>query len=415
MRNDFDGQLPTGRRELAPVVALGALGTVATIAQMALLSAVLGRALLGHQHISQVLPSLLFLLGVIVLRALLAWGEEAGAQLAALRLTGDLREQVFAHLLQLGPAYVQRERSGDLATAATEGIDRLTPYYQRYVPLQSLSLIVPALIILFLTRVDLLASLLLLGTAPVIPLLMVLIGSYSQTHVQRHWLALSRVGAQFLDTLQGLPTLLLFGAGAAAGEQVRAASTALQERTMRVLRVAFLSGMVLDITTGMAIGLVAVLVAVQLLAGHLPFQSALLVLLLAPECYRPLRELGVQRHTAMEGKAAGQRLVEILQARVPVTPVYTAHPSDQLLCSQNGGERSSHGPVTVVFSGVSYRYPDGHHVGERDERWEGAPTSGFPPARPVHIGAGRMPALRPRTEGAIVTGKSARPAVSGVT
>jgi len=378
-----------------------------------------GRVLLDRQRLSQVLPPLLFLFGAIVLRALLAWREEVSAQQAALRLTSNLRELLFAHFLQLGPAYVQRERSGDLATTATEGIDRLTPYYQRYLPLQSLSLIVPALVILYLTKVDLFGSLLLLGTAPVIPLLMVLIGSYSKTLVQKHWLALSRLGAQFLDTLQGLPTLLLFGGGAAAGEQVRAASTALQERTMRVLRVAFLSGMVLDIATGMAIGLVAVLVAVQLLSGHLPFSSALLVLLLAPECYRPLRELGVQRHTALEGKAAGQRIVEILQTPAPVlvTPAHDACHADRLRCANDADSRLR-GPMTVAFSGVSYRYQDGYGIAGEVARRERAPTNGFRPARPVDTGAGRcarMPALRPTTDIARVNGGGGRPAVSGVT
>lgn len=403
MRKHYAVQLPSGRRELAIAVGLGTLGTAVTIVQMTLLSDVLGGALLGRQHVKQMSPPLLWLLGAVALRALLAWREEVSAQHAGLRLTGALRERLFDHLLQLGPGYLQRERSGELATTAIEGVDRLLPYYQRYLPVQALSLIVPALIILFLVKIDLLGALLLLVTAPVIPLLMVLIGSYTQTHVQRHWLALSRLGAQFLDTLQGLPTLLLFGRGEAAAEQVRAASTAYQERTMQVLRVAFLSGMVLDIMIGMAIGLVAVVVAIQLLAGSLPFASALLVLLLAPECYRPLREMGAQRHTAMEGKAGGERILEVLQEPLPV--VAAPARSKNLGSSAECAGRQLDGPLTVELSGVTYCYQDGHRVAEDATSHERAPANGIS-VRSAHTGRARTPALRP---------ENAHPAIAGVT
>src|SRR6185437_14340881 len=185
MRNAGEPPVPSGRRELAPTVVLGALGTLATIGQMALLSAIVGRVLVGKQHLPQVLPALGLLLSTIVVRAVLGWREEVSAQQAALAITSSLRQRLIAHLLQLGPASLQHERSGDLATTAGEGVDRLMPYYQRYLPLQSLSLIVPALIILAVLKIDLLGALVLLVTAPVIPLLMVLIGRYSQIDVQR--------------------------------------------------------------------------------------------------------------------------------------------------------------------------------------------------------------------------------------
>ena len=346
-------------RPLAPAIALGVLGAVVTISQMALLSNVIGRVLVGRQRFRQLLPLLLLLLLAVVLRSLLAWREEVSAQSAALGVTRALRERLVAALLQLGPGYLRHERSGELATTATEGIDRLTTYYQRYVPLQAVSVLVPIVVVLYLLTIDPLGALLLVGTAPLIPLFMVLIGSHAETKVQLHWLALSRLGAQFLDTLQGLPTLLHFGRGDAAGERVRATSQAFQERTLQVLQVAFLSGMVLDIVTGMAIGLVAVVVAIQLLSGSLAFASALLVLLLAPECYRPLRELGAQRHAALEGKAAGRRIQEIIQA-VPAGVALPAsgHGGDQAApLSPIGGNRPG-SPPTVVFAGVTYRYRD---------------------------------------------------------
>lgn len=346
-------QAPPIRRALTPAIALGALGTVAVIAQMALLSAIITRAFLQRQHLAQLALPLLLLLAAVLLRAALAWGEEVSANLTALRLTTALRARFIAQVQALGPAFLTGERSGELATTALAGVERLDASYARYLPLQALSVLTPALIVLVLLKVDALAALLLLCTAPIIPLLMVLVGSYARTHVDRHWLALSRLGAQFLDTLQGLPTLLRFGRGDAAGAQVAAASKDFQERTLAVLRVAFLSGMVLDMMTGMAIGLVAVVVAVQLLAGALPFQAALLALLLAPECYRPLRDLGTQRHAAMEGKAAAKRISKVLAlpadgAKAPLRSV------------------ALDWPLTVRFSGVTFHYPNSERPALRD-------------------------------------------------
>lgn len=336
--------MPTGTRELLPAMLFGVLGTIATIGQMTLLSAVVSRVFIGHERIENITAPVFLLLCVVVLRAMLVWLAEVSARQAVVQLLSDVREWLFSHLFQLGPAFVRNERSGELTTTAMEGVDQLAVYYSQYLPLRTLSVVTPVLIVSFILTVDPPAAILLLCTAPLIPLLMVLIGRSAQIHAERHWIILSRLGAQFLDTLQGLPTLLLFGCGAAVGEKVRAASETFQERTMRVLRVAFLSGMVLDIMTGMAIGLVAVVVAIQLLTGALSFQSAFLVLLLAPECYRPLRELGAQRHAAMEGTVAAQRIVEIMQT--PIAP----H-------AARNDAAPPRGTLALTVSNVSFTYP----------------------------------------------------------
>lgn len=339
-----DTWMAASRRAQAPIVLLGALDTVALLVQMNVLSRVVSRVVVQRQGTAAVAGLLALLLGVLAIRAVLVWLEARSAGAASVRLTTMLRERLFGHLLQLGPTYIHQERSGELVTTAVDGVDQVDTYYGRYVALQQLAVVTPVLVIAYAFVVDPLGGGVLLLTVPIIPLLMVFIGKYSAVHVQRHWLALSRLGAQFLDAVQGLPTVLLFGRGAAVTEEVRAASAAFQERTMQVLRVAFLSGMVLEIATGMAIGLVAVTVAVQLLAGALSFQAALLVLLVAPECYRPLRELGAQRHIAMEGKAAAQRVEEVLRTPPPTAP-------------QGSRAALPHAPLTVTFSGVGYRYP----------------------------------------------------------
>lgn len=193
------------------VVSCGLLATILTIAQMFWLSRIVGQIFLAHGTLIQVVPSLVLMLVVIALRALVIWGREVLARREAVRVKAAIRQRLFSHLLQLGPAFCQGERTGELVATASEGVERLDPYVSRYLPQIYLSVFVPLLILLVLFPLDWSSALLLLITAPIIPLLMVLIGSYAEQHTQRQWLALSRMSAHFLDAIQGLTTLKLFG------------------------------------------------------------------------------------------------------------------------------------------------------------------------------------------------------------
>lgn len=323
---------------------LGILVAVATIAQMVFLSKVVDRVFLRGADLEEVSALLLSLLGAVVVRAGLLWLREITAQQGAIRVKSELRERLFAHILRLGPAYTKGERTGELATTATEGIEKLEAYFSRYLPQVALSAFVPLLVALYVLPLDWASSVLLLITAPVIPVLMVLVGSYAEEHLQHQWSALSRLGASFLDALQGLPTLKIFGRAPEEREKVAAASEEFRERTMKVLRYAFISGFVLEFMTAMAIALVAVALGVRLVSGDMPFEVAFLVLLLAPEFYKPLRELGTHRHAGMEGKAAAERIFEILETSVPV---------------RAGAEALGQLPdeLTIKFSSVGYTYP----------------------------------------------------------
>jgi ATP-binding cassette, subfamily C, bacterial CydD len=172
---------------------------------------------------------------------------------------------------------------------------------------------------------------LLMITAPVIPVMMVLVGNYAEEHMNRQWASLSRMGAHFLDALQGLTTLKVFGREAAEGERVAAVSEEFRERTMRVLKFAFLSGLVLEFMTAVSIALIAVVLGVRLVSGNVPFEEALVVLLLAPEFYRPLREFGTHRHAAMEGKAAAGRILEILAPPSRLAAMWVRQPGSPAL------------------------------------------------------------------------------------
>jgi ATP-binding cassette subfamily C protein CydD len=216
-----------------------------------------------------------------------------------------------------------------------------------------LSVFVPLLIACYIFPQDWSSAILLLITAPVIPVMMILVGSYAEEHMRRQWEALSRMGAGFLDALQGLTTLKILGRSAAESERVAATSEEFRRRTMKVLRYAFLSGFVLEFMIAAAIGLVAVTLGVRLISGSMAFEEAFVVLLLAPEFYKPLRELGAHRHAGMEGRAAADRIFEILSTPVPVREGL-------------GPPNPTASSVSVEFSGVGYTYPASDHAALSD-------------------------------------------------
>jgi ATP-binding cassette subfamily C protein CydD len=346
MNRELLRQVGSARGFLGATVGIGVLVAVVTIFQMVLLAKVVNRVFVDGAAPGDVGTPLLLLLAASVLRSGLLWVREVTAQRGAVRVKSELRERLFGHVLRLGPAYAKGERTGELATTATEGIEKLDAYFARYLPQMVLSVLVPLLIAIYVFPLDWSSAVLLLATAPVIPVMMILVGSYAEEHVKRQWTALSRLGAHFLDAVQGLKTLKVLGRSEAETEKVAAASEGFRSRTMKVLRYAFLSGFVLEFITAMAIALVAVTLGVRVVSGNMPFEEAFVVLLLAPEFYKPLRELGVHRHAGMEGSAAAERIFEILNTPVPVS----------------GGPKSGSpepGGLTVEFSGLGYAYPDG--------------------------------------------------------
>ncbi|BBL79824.1 thiol reductant ABC exporter subunit CydD [Rubrobacter xylanophilus] len=329
-------------------IGLGFLAALVTVAQMALLSGIVARVFLGGGDLAGVQNQLILLVCLAFLRAAVLWLREVVSQRGAERAKSELREKLFSHVLSLGPAYCRDQRTGELVTATTEGIEKLEPYLARYLPQMALSALVPLLVAAYVFPRDLSSAVLLLVTAPVIPVMMMLVGSYAEEHMQRQWGALSRMGAHFLDALQGITTLKVFGRSADEREAVAGTSEEFRCRTLKVLRFAFLSGLVLEFMTAAAIALVAVVLGVRVVNGAISFEQAFLVLLLAPEFYKPLRELGVHRHAGMEGKAAAERILEILHTPAPVR-------------EGRGRSRGDSGAPRIEFSGVGFTYPGAEH------------------------------------------------------
>ena len=313
----FDRRLLAGRtarRGIAAVACLGALQVVAIIAAAALLARIISGVF--AEHLSPgALRGPLVLFGVAVAgRAGLIWLSEGFGHYVAAGLIVELRERCLRTLLRLGPSRLAEHRTGELATLLGSGLDRLDAYFARFVPQTIVAVVLPLTAMVFVATVDWVSAIILLVTVPLIPLFMVIIGWVAQRRTARRWDAFQQLGGHFLDVLQGLPTLRIFGRGAAQVERIRTMSRALRRITMGTLRIAFLSSFALELFASLGVALLAVTVAMRLVNGTIDLRSGLTVLILAPEVYLPLRTLAGSFHGSLEGMEAAARLLDLSEA-----------------------------------------------------------------------------------------------------
>jgi ATP-binding cassette subfamily C protein CydD len=303
------------RLDLALTVGTGLLAGVLLVGQARYLSRVVSQVFLEGSSLSQVRPLLLLLLILSLARGGLSWGGEVAANRVASRVKTVLRQRLSAHLLALGPAYAHGERSGELTNTIAEGVEALDAYFSQYLPQLALATLVPLTILAFVFPLDLLSGLVLLLTAPLIPVFMFLIGNLAEALTRRQWTTLSRMSAHFLDVLQGLTTLKLLGRSRDQIQTIARISDHFRQTTLGVLRVAFLSALVMEMVATLSTAVVAVGIGLRLLYGHMTFEEAFFILLLTPEFYLPLRLLGARFHTSMSGVAAAQRIFEVLETK----------------------------------------------------------------------------------------------------
>ncbi|MEZ0396423.1 MAG: thiol reductant ABC exporter subunit CydD [Anaerolineales bacterium] len=302
----------TARLALSLTILTGLLTGWLAIAQAHGLSLLVDAVFLGGADVQAAAGLLGFLLAVIGLRALLAWAGESAAGALAVRVKHELRARLFDKLLALGPAYTRGERSGELTAAAVEGVEALDAYFGQYLPQLAVTALVPLSILFFVFPLDWISGLVLLLTAPLIPLFMILIGRTGEALTRRQYTLLGRLSASFLDSLQGLVTLKQFGRERDRIHELASASDRYRQVTLSVLRVTFLSALALELLATLSTAVVAVEVGLRLLYGWLEFRQAFFVLLLAPEFYLPLRMLGLRFHAGMAGTTAARRIFEIL-------------------------------------------------------------------------------------------------------
>jgi ATP-binding cassette, subfamily C, bacterial CydD len=304
------------RGYLAVAVLLGLAITVLILAQASLLAGLLAGAIRGTGA-DAVAGSLIALAVVLALRAAASYGGEVAALRAAATVKSQLRRKLIAHVMRLGPSWLGGQQAGEITTLSTKGLDALDPYFGRYLPQLVLAGLVPVAVLVRVALADWISGVVILVTLPLIPVFAVLIGLHTKAATQRQWRLLGQLGGHFLDVVEGLTTLKIFGRARAQAEVIREVTDQHRKATMATLRVAFLSAFVLELAARLATALVAVEVGLRLLAGHMSYQTALLVLILTPEAYLPLRNVGAQFHASMEGAAAAERVFEILQTPVP--------------------------------------------------------------------------------------------------
>ena len=336
----------SSRGALLLTMLSGFFAGLLTIGQAYLLSSTVNGVFLQGQTLAQVSPWLGLLLAAIAGRAFLAWVNEVSANVVAVRIKTDLRERLFSHILRLGPAYTRGERTGELTTAAVEGIEALDAYYSQYLPQLVITALIPISILFVVFPIDLLSGIVLLITAPLIPFFMIMIGKGAEIITKQQYQSLSRLSAYFLDSLQGLTTLKLFGQSKAHIKNIETASNQLRDTTLSVLRITFLSALVLELLASLSIAVIAVEIGLRLLYARMGFLEAFFILVLAPEFYLPLRMLGARFHAGMSGTTAAKRIYEILD-----TPV-----SGSLL--KGNSNQAVEEIVSIAFKDVGYIYPN---------------------------------------------------------
>ncbi|WP_429169610.1 heme ABC transporter permease/ATP-binding protein CydD [Aeromonas rivipollensis] len=313
-----------GLRWIGLSIGLGMGQGILMVMQAWLLATLLHGFIIEGTTPEQSIPLFLTLLLVTLTKAALAYGREVASFKAGSAVRQAIRELVLTRLARLGPAYIQRRPAGSWASLLLEQIEDMQEFFSRYLPQMAIAVFIPLVILVAVFPVNWAAGIILLGTAPLIPLFMILVGVGAADANRRNFQSLARLSGHFLDRLKGLRTLQLFMRTQAEGEAIRDASEDFRERTMEVLRLAFLSTAVLEFFAAIAVALVAVYFGFSYI-DHLNFGNygvkvtlftGLFVLFLAPEFYAPLRELGAHYHAKAQAIGAAEQLLEFLEAEV---------------------------------------------------------------------------------------------------
>ena len=297
-------------------VAVGVIGFAQTLVVVAfawLLTAAITGVIAGTPW-SELTTTLSLLLAVVLARAALLWLREIVAARAAARVEAQLRARLVEAIGVLGPGWLAQQNSARLAVVAGRGLDALDAYFGRYLPQLVLTVIATPIIVATMWWNDLASGIAVVLTLPLIPVFMVLIGLATRSVQSAQWKTLGRLAGRFADTVQGLSTLKVFGRQYRAVASIEKVTDSYRRETMRVLRVSFLSGFALELLASISVAIIAVSIGFRLIDGTIALTVGLFVLLLAPEAYLPLRQVGVQFHAAAEGVAATEDVFAVLDA-----------------------------------------------------------------------------------------------------
>ncbi|NIF22688.1 thiol reductant ABC exporter subunit CydD [Pantoea sp. Acro-835] len=329
-------------------ISMAALSAVLMIAQCWLLAWLISQAVLSAKTFSQMMPYLWLLPVVMLLRTGLDILRQGFAFESAARIRQGLRGMLLERIAALGPSWSQNQRTGSIANSLGEGVEAIEAYFSGFLPQKMIIGIVPLAILVALFPFDWVSGLIMLVTAPLVPLFMIVVGKGAEKMSLRQWHKLSLMSAHFFDVISGLTTLRQTNAARRQTQIIAAISDSYRLTTMKVLRLAFLSSLVLEFFATISTAMVAVYVGFRLYYGEMAFLPGLFALLLAPEFFRPLRDLGAHYHARMDAIGATEGLLAILNAEVPERP--------------QGGAIAEAGPQEIEVRGVSYRHAEGGGV-----------------------------------------------------
>jgi thiol reductant ABC exporter CydD subunit len=353
------------RFALTLTILFGLLSALLIVGQARILSTIIDSVFLQGLTLQGVLPLFWLWLGVIIMRSLAVFGGDFSSTALAVKIKTSLREQLVRQLFKLGPAYAQGEKSGELVATVTKGIEALDAYFSQYLPQLVLAALIPSIILVTVFPVDILTVVIMVITLPLIPAFMILIGKNAESLTRRQWVTLGRLSARFLDTLQGLTTLKELNQSQIQTEKLTVTSERYRQVTMGVLRITFLSALVLELISTISTAVIAVEIGLRLLYGRMIFADALFILVIAPEFYFPLRSLGMKFHAGMSGVSAARRIFEVMDQThaVPVRAIESSHryletpPEKSRDFSGDVGCKYRDAGLNIEFLDVHYRYP----------------------------------------------------------
>ena len=314
---ELAARVPGLRRVAGIALAVGALSAAVVVVQAVALAHVVDRSLLHHAPLGALAPAIVIVGLAVVVRAALHAAGDLSAHDAADRVVSRLRGELLRHTLVLGPGWLAGERPGELSVTATRGLRSLHTYYARYLPQAAAAAVIPVVLLAWVATQDWLSFVVVIALVIAVPISMIGFGRESTRRSERQWRRLGSLAGRFLQLIEGLPTLRAFGREHHGRREVAAATEGVRAATMRTLRVAFLSSLSMDMIAGFGVGFVAMVLGLRLLWGELSLQTAMAVLLVAPEIFIPLRRAGAEFHASTEGQAAAARVLEVLATATP--------------------------------------------------------------------------------------------------
>jgi len=325
---------------LSRAIALGSFNGILMIVQMAILAGIINEIIFSNKALAEITPLLFGLVAIIITRTAFGYISERYSRHAAMLIKVSIRQQLLQHLFAMGPAKTQTIGSAKIAQLLHQGVDSLEDYFSGYLPIVAYCSVIPSAVLFAVFPMDWRSGLVLMLTAPMVPMFMIIIGHKAHDLNQKHWTKLLRMSSHFLDIIQGLTQLKIFNASRQEMAAVKTISEDYGNQTMGILKIAFLSSFMLEFLASIAIALVAVILGFRLYYGGVDYLLALWVLLLAPEFYLPFRQLGTQYHAKMAGVTAAQDMLQILS-----TPI-----------KENQTETRFKSPFDIALTDVNFTY-----------------------------------------------------------